>query len=110
MKSFLTIIFIFFSTLIFAQPGVFDFSFGNGGTVITPFGNCVKAHGLAMYEDGKLVITGSYRIDSTTFRKNLLLARYNSDGALDNTFGNDGTATADLGDVEESNAVLVQHD
>ncbi|HYV95726.1 MAG TPA: T9SS type A sorting domain-containing protein [Chitinophagales bacterium] len=110
MKTILTIFFIFSSMLLFAQPGTLDQTFGNGGMVITPFGNCVKAHAIAMGADGKIVVAGSYRTDSTTYRKNLILLRYNSEGGLDNTFGSDGIVTADLGDIEEGNAVLVQHD
>src|ERR1043165_2976668 len=110
MKLILTTFFIFFSALLFAQPGTLDLTFGNTGMAVKPFGNCVKAHALGMPQHGQIVVAGSYRIDSTTYRKNLLLERYNNDGTLDSTFGTNGTVTADLGNIEEANAVLVQHD
>ena len=41
-----------------AAPGDLDPTFGNGGKVITPFGNFTNTYGLAIQSDGKIVVAG----------------------------------------------------
>jgi uncharacterized delta-60 repeat protein len=51
---------------------------------------------IVVQEDGKLVATGARAtIDGA---EDLILTRFNSDGALDTTYGVDGVATADFGE------------
>jgi uncharacterized delta-60 repeat protein len=74
--------------------GTLDASFGIGGKVITDltlqtpsvnlFGNS-----LAIQTDGKIVLGGYYDILSTSVNS-FSLARYNTDGSLDTTFGSLG--------------------
>lgn len=110
MKTILTILFLFSKVFLFAQSGALDLTFGNSGMVTTSYGQCVKAHAIANDANGKIVVAGSYKIDPFTNDKNIIVVRYNPDGSVDNTFSSDGIVTADLGSVEEANAVLVQHD
>jgi Domain of unknown function (DUF5122) beta-propeller len=70
------------------SAGALDSTFGSGGTVTTDFGrgSTDYANALAIYpnagtgNDGKIVVFGNGG-------KGYELARYNSSGALDSTFG-----------------------
>src|SRR6185295_6317022 len=77
----------------FHPDGTIDDTFGQQGivkTVVGPYGG--SAADLVVQADGKLVVAGaSGRPDSG--RPQFALARYDSDGALDVTFGTDGIVT-----------------
>lgn len=82
-----------------------DPTFGAGGVVTTPMGGYayggVWAEGgaVAVQPDGKLVVAGESRTltesGTPTFLPSLALARYNTDGSLDATFGAAGVVTED---------------
>lgn len=67
--------------------GSLDATFGNGGTVENNFGQGLESYALELIiqPDGKLVIAGESAYE-------FLVARYNSNGTLDTTFGNGGFA------------------
>jgi uncharacterized delta-60 repeat protein len=67
--------------------GSLDTTFGNGGTVVNDFGQGLESYALQLLiqPDGKLVIAGESSYE-------FLVARYNSNGTLDTTFGNGGHA------------------
>jgi uncharacterized delta-60 repeat protein len=72
------------TTLRYLPDGTPDKSFGNNGVVETEFGNSISSGNTILIQpDNKIVIAG--RTD-----KELLLGRYNTDGSLDETFGNKG--------------------
>ena len=56
-----------------------DTSFGNDGKVTTDFGVTATASAVAIDASGKIVVSGKRS-----------LARYNSDGSLDTSFGDGG--------------------
>lgn len=65
------------------ESGLLDPTFGNSGIVETDIGSAYNyANGVALQQDGKIVTVGNN--DSTGW---LTLARFNSDGSLDNSFG-----------------------
>jgi uncharacterized delta-60 repeat protein len=67
--------------------GSMDPTFGGDGTVTTDFpGRMATANAVAIQPDGKILSAGV-----SAFRP--ALARYNSDGTLDPTFGGDGKVT-----------------
>lgn len=68
-----------------AAPGDLDPSFGSGGKVDTAIGSDAFAFGLALQQDGKIVAAGA-----TSPSSRLALARYESDGGLDPSFGAGG--------------------
>src|SRR5262249_57418328 len=71
--------------------GTLDASFGTGGKVTTTFGQNDVAFSVAVQPDGKIVTAGF-----GLFR--FALARYNSNGTLDPSFGTGGQrSTADGG-------------
>jgi uncharacterized delta-60 repeat protein len=69
--------------------GALDTSFGNGGMVNTKGLNLGVA--VAVQPDGKIVAAGD------ASRSAVGLARYNTDGSLDSTFGTGGIVTTQIG-------------
>jgi uncharacterized delta-60 repeat protein len=92
------------SVLLRLNPnGSLDGSFGTGGRVI----NQGQKHlpSLVIQPDGKIVTAAATTNVGITM--DYAVARYNTDGSLDQTFGNAGYAVNGAG---EANAVLLQRD
>ena len=84
-----------FAMVRYNSDGSLDAGFGIGGKVITAVGSAGRGHSLAMQEDGKIFLAGYGNDDSNN--SNFAIARYNSDGTLDSTFGTDGIAITPIG-------------
>ena len=86
-----------------------DASFGTGGKVTTDFaGSADLMRSLAIQLDGKIVAAGTSIIGAGT---DFTLARYNSNGTLDASFGKGGKVTTDFGSTfEGALSVAVQPD
>jgi uncharacterized delta-60 repeat protein len=79
--------------------GTLDPTFGVGGLVTTDFGANDRGLDAVLQDDGKVVVAGESTGD-------VALARYNSDGSLDATFGSGGKVVTDLGaDLARASAV-----
>jgi len=97
-----------------AQAGTLDPTFGDGGKVTTDFptpGSYDAASSVvtAIQGDGKIVVAGTS--DQGTTRWDLTLARYNTDGSLDTSFGSGGKVTTDFaGRNDAANAIAIQAD
>jgi len=94
--------------------GTLDSSFGSGGKTITNInGNRDFANALAIQADGKIVAAGSTLVPATTFVM-FALARYNTNGSLDSTFGSGGKVTTQVvsgdGEDDEIFALAIQPD
>lgn len=75
--------------------GSLDSSFGDGGSVVTQVGGWARAAAVALQPDGKIVVAGGSYQESNSVPEILeefSLARYNSNGSLDTSFGTDGIA------------------
>src|ERR1035438_3252630 len=112
-KPFLFVFAFFISVnVLHAQPGILDPTFGIGGIAIMPIpgdGEC-GIQGLVVQPDGKLVGAG-YFFNQTYSVAVQMLARYNSDGTLDNSFGVNGVDTAAVNATESTAyAVALQRD
>jgi uncharacterized delta-60 repeat protein len=95
------------------NDGSLDTSFGVGGKVTTDFNNGRdEGFSIAVQKDGKIVVAGTANDPAAkTFNSNFALARYNSDGSLDNSFGNNGKVTTDVNTgTEEFNRIKLQSD
>jgi uncharacterized delta-60 repeat protein len=69
-----------------------------------------EAHAIALQSDGKIVLAGS-SVSDYSQKTNFALARYNTDGSLDTSFGAKGRLTIVFGnETEEANAAAVQPD
>jgi uncharacterized delta-60 repeat protein len=80
-----------FALFRFRPDGPLDPTFGANGEVLTAFDlNSAAVRGLALQADGKIVAVGyavAHEVDEWA------LARFNSDGSLDSTFGSGGKVT-----------------
>ena len=64
--------------------GTLDQDFGTGGTVATCVGMWSEARAVAIQADGKIVVAGNANNGTSN---EIAVARYNTDGTLDGTFG-----------------------
>src|SRR4030095_15817349 len=101
----------------FNNNGSLDNGFGTGGRVVTSIGAQYDyARGLTIQPDGKIIVVGStqgncfndmncynYYFCQTLFA----VIRYNSNGSLDSTFGQNGKVTANVGPVNAGEAISV---
>jgi len=102
---------LFHSALVrFNANGTLDESFGSDGKALLPLDpNGDGLSSIALQPDGRIVVAGSQIHDN--FTGGLLVARCNSDGSLDQTFGNGGSVLFSFGDSgSEGNAVIIQND
>jgi uncharacterized delta-60 repeat protein len=78
--------------------GSLDSSFGSGGIVSTLIQDLASAEDVVLQSNGKIVVTGNTLSlggpAGAPTVASLLLARYNSDGSLDNSFDGDGVFLA----------------
>jgi uncharacterized delta-60 repeat protein len=98
-----------FGLVRYNSDGSLDTSFGNGGKAITDFGGFDQVRALLMQPDGKIVAAGSAGVPGSV-DLNFGLARYNPDGSLDPTFGDNGKVSTDFGSLERAYALLLQPD
>ena len=91
-------------------PGDLDPSFGVDGMVTTDFGDGTDeiARAIALQSDGKIVVAGTF--DNFQSNEDFALARYLSSGALDPSFGSEGTVITDFGAEETVTALAIQPD
>ncbi|HYV91310.1 MAG TPA: T9SS type A sorting domain-containing protein [Chitinophagales bacterium] len=97
-----------FALARYNADGTLDNGFGTDGKVTTPIGEADDyAHAVVIQSDGKIVVAGtSYNAADADFG----VARYNSDGTLDNSFSTDGKLTTSIGAHEEAYSVAIQPD
>ncbi len=95
--------------------GSLDPTFGTGGKVTTDFFRDVdSASGLALQADGKIMVAGfASRPLAYTSTSDFALARYDTSGNLDATFGSGGKVTTDFGSTTawaKANSLALQID
>ncbi len=99
-----------FAVARYNADGTLDSTFGGDGKVTTQFTRADDpVAGVALQPDGKIVVSGGAAWG--TRGGNFALARYNTDGKLDMSFGGDGRVTTDFarkGDF--ANAIAIQAD
>lgn len=112
MRNLLVTLLLMFSWNIIAQPSAtLDPTFGTAGKVTTSISSGQdKAYGVSIQSDGKIIVAGYST--STITGKDFSVARYNSNGTLDNDFGNNGIVTIDLqtGSEDIAYSVALQTD
>ncbi len=86
-----------FLVLRYNSNGTLDSTFGNGGKAITDIGKLANvARAVVLQPDGKIVVGGDAQMGTTTTGADFALARYNTNGTLDASFGTGGTVTTAL--------------
>jgi len=99
-----------FTVLRCNTNGLLDGSFGNGGVVITEVGNNTsKGYSVILQSDGKIILVGEAA--DSNWNDDIALVRYNTNGAIDETFGEDGIVVTigSLGD-DGAYAIALQSD
>ena len=93
----------------FLSPqGTSDTGFGAGnGAAQINFGGDDAANAMVLQPDGKVLVTGTTDVGGSV---DFAVARLNSDGSPDNTFGDAGRTVIDLGGRDTSNAIALQPD
>lgn len=72
----------------YLSNGVIDTNFGINGVASTVIGEQAESNGVLLQQNGKIVLAGFAVIESQTYA---LLARYDSNGHIDKSFGADST-------------------
>jgi uncharacterized delta-60 repeat protein len=88
-----------FAVARYNANGTLDTSFGTSGTgvvYLTPLTTLHEdtGHGIVIQSDGKIVAAGT--LSATNSYEEWALARFNSDGTLDSTFGSGGEVTQQI--------------
>jgi uncharacterized delta-60 repeat protein len=88
-----------FAVARFLTDGSPDPTFGTMGVVTSDFtgGGHNEAEALALQPDGKIVVVG--RVDRA--EPDFAVARYNTDGSLDTTFGTGGSTLTDIANTDD---------
>ncbi|MEP7265121.1 MAG: T9SS type A sorting domain-containing protein [Bacteroidota bacterium] len=90
-----------FVILRFDSTGTFDTSFGNGGIALTNFGsagNIDYGRTMSLQPDGKILLAGRTFVIGSAFG----IVRYDSNGNIDNSFGNQGTAYIQIASAQHN--------
>jgi len=98
-----------FALVRYNSDGTLDSGFGNGGRVTTAFdsGND-RAWSIVLQPDSKIVMGGSATVNG---KLDFALARYQTDGSLDTSFGNGGRVITSLcPDNDVGRSVTLQSD
>jgi uncharacterized delta-60 repeat protein len=113
--SFLIVISLFVSAQ--AAPGDLDPTFGNSGKVVTPDfrpdpAASSSADAMVIQPDGKIVVAGtSGELAGINYNYYLIMARYNPNGTLDQSFGTGGKVVPDIAGTQvEIYAMALQPD
>ena len=98
-----------FALVRFNSDGTLDTTFGTGGTVTTPAAGSGFAQSVVIQPNGMIVAAGSSILSNNL---DYDVARYNTDGTLDTTFGTGGTVDYKLptGQPGSLHAVALQND
>jgi len=110
----LVLLILLSSHSIFAA-GILDPNFGSGGKVSFRIGVSTndRARAAALQPDGKIVIVGTTLPSSaqSPSQRDFAVARLNTDGSLDSTFGNGGRVITDFNNEEDIvGSVVIQSD
>jgi uncharacterized delta-60 repeat protein len=101
-----------FAAVRYLSNGAIDTTFGVAGKVTTDFGarDFDRPYSAALQADGSIVAAG-FAISANGTSQNFAVARYDSSGVLDTTFGNGGKTKIDFGSCcQSAYQVLLQSD
>jgi uncharacterized delta-60 repeat protein len=100
----------YFALARYTPDGLLDQAFGEGGTVQTSFTGYDGPAGIAVQPDGKIVAGGSsYGGGHGNYQESISIARYQSDGSLDPTFGKAGKVFTAPKLNEEGDTFALRH-
>lgn len=90
-----------FTVVRYNHDGSLDLTFGNNGIVTSDlFNRYNSAHSIDVQDDGKYVVAGyTYRADRSDY--DIVVLRYNTDGTLVQSFGEQGIVITDINNGNE---------
>lgn len=88
------------------KDGTLDNTFGTNGLTTTDFGNTDSGRSVGIQNDSKIIVSGSTAIGS---ENNFAVCRYNQDGSLDASFGNDGKVISSFGSSDTGYSMAIQN-
>lgn len=92
--------------LLAAAPGTLDTAFGENGVAGLPIEH--ETQDVEMLPGGKILIAGIASAPRSPLETNkFLLARFNVDGSLDTTFGDNGMVVRDFGDSNDASKNII---
>ncbi|MEG4147060.1 DUF4347 domain-containing protein [Microcoleus sp. Pol12B5] len=92
----------------FGSNGKVTTDFGSGNTLTSPFDGYDSGSAILLQPDGKFVILGTTNYFSNY--RDFALARYNSNGTLDTTFGTGGKVTTNFEGSDTAEDLVLQPD
>lgn len=111
-KTFLYLFLILFfgSAASYGQAGTLDSTFGVNG-VVSYYRPGVHMDRFGLQQDGKIISGGDIKENTTGNVRDFCVARYNTDGSIDSTFGTDGIGILPMpGRSETGFDIFVQPD
>lgn len=82
---------------VLLSAGALDTTFGGDGIVTKSLNRLNSLATVSVRPDGKIVVLGTAQSSGGfTFESERVMLRYNADGSLDESFGNNGVVTLDL--------------
>jgi uncharacterized delta-60 repeat protein len=96
--------------MAYTPGGQLDPKFGHRGVEWNTNGLTGQIDASALQKNGKIIVAGSELAVSPSAPTEAALARYNADGSLDRTFGDDGRAYVTLGDNANFDSLVIQSD
>jgi uncharacterized delta-60 repeat protein len=98
-----------FALARYNADGTLDTSFGDSGRVMTDVGiSGSNATGVALQKDGKIVVAG-YAVKNSGTDYEFACVRYNTDGKVDQSFGDGGKVMTSVGQGDgKANSLAVQ--
>ncbi|MBE2283891.1 MAG: cadherin-like beta sandwich domain-containing protein [Prosthecobacter sp.] len=102
-----------FALVRYDSDGLLDPTFGSGGKMTLSVGSEDDlCNGLVLQNDGRIVVAGEYVINPFLAESGSALARFNTNGTVDTTFGNGGKVTTNVSGTSHDGyrGVLVMSD
>lgn len=90
--------------LRYDSNGKLDSTFAKSGIAITNINSRIGKLDLALQNDGKIILIGPSEVDNT---HHFTVVRFNNNGSLDESFGNNGITKTIIGDFSEAESVAL---
>jgi len=95
----------FFMTLLrYDSYGELDPTFGNSGIIITDINGRRGKMDMVIQDDGKIILVGPSEVENS---HHFTVLRFNKNGSLDKSFGNNGVTKTIIGDYSEAESVAL---
>jgi len=95
----------FFMTLLrYDSNGVLDPTFGISGIIVTDINGRRGKMDMALQNDGRIILVGPSEVENS---HHFTILRFNNNGSLDKSFGNNGITKTTIGNYSEAESVAL---